>query len=187
MKNQWAIDPMHSEIEFKVKHLMISTVTGKFKSFTASAETEGDEFEGAQIKFSADINSIDTSNEQRDGHLKSDDFFNAEAYPTLSFVSTSLTLFFISIMQAIKLLSAVILLIAGNFVLAFLEYPTHCHFYKQLQQRLQARIFLLRWLKEPCISHCKYHLLLSHLAEHPLPSFFPHPLSSGPPPPLPIF
>jgi polyisoprenoid-binding protein YceI len=91
MKNQWAIDPMHSEIEFKVKHLMISTVTGKFKSFTASAETEGDEFEGAQIKFSADINSIDTNNEQRDGHLKSDDFFNAEAYPTLSFVSTSLT------------------------------------------------------------------------------------------------
>ena len=91
MKNQWAIDPMHSEIEFKVKHLMISTVTGKFKSFTASAETEGDEFEGAQIKFSADINSIDTSNEQRDGHLKSDDFFNAEAYPTLSFVSTSMT------------------------------------------------------------------------------------------------
>lgn len=91
MKNQWAIDPMHSEIEFKVKHLMISTVTGKFNSFTASAETEGDEFEGAQIKFSADINSIDTSNEQRDGHLKSDDFFNAEAYPTLSFVSTSLT------------------------------------------------------------------------------------------------
>jgi polyisoprenoid-binding protein YceI len=82
---------MHSEIEFKVKHLMISTVTGKFKSFTASAETEGDEFEGAQIKFSADINSIDTNNEQRDGHLKSDDFFNAEAYPTLSFVSTSLT------------------------------------------------------------------------------------------------
>jgi polyisoprenoid-binding protein YceI len=91
MKNQWAIDPMHSDIEFKVKHLMISTVTGKFKSFTASAETEGDEFEGAQIKFSADINSIDTNNEQRDGHLKSDDFFNAEAYPTLSFVSTSLT------------------------------------------------------------------------------------------------
>ena len=91
MKNQWAIDPMHSEIEFKVKHLMISTVTGKFKSFTASAETEGDEFEGAQIKFSADINSIDTSNEQREGHLKSDDFFNAEAYPTLSFVSTSMT------------------------------------------------------------------------------------------------
>lgn len=91
MKNQWAIDPMHSEIEFKVKHLMISTVTGKFKTFTASAETEGDEFEGAHIKFSADINSIDTNNEQRDGHLKSDDFFNADTYPTLSFVSTSMT------------------------------------------------------------------------------------------------
>lgn len=90
MKNQWAIDPMHSEIEFKVKHLMISTVTGKFKTFTASAETEGDEFEGAHIKFSADINSIDTNNEQRDGHLKSDDFFNADTYPTLSFVSTSM-------------------------------------------------------------------------------------------------
>jgi polyisoprenoid-binding protein YceI len=91
MKNQWTVDPMHSEIEFKVKHLMISTVTGKFKSFEASAVTEGDEFEGANIKFSANVNSIDTGNEQRDGHLQSDDFFNAASFPVLAFVSTSMT------------------------------------------------------------------------------------------------
>lgn len=90
MKNTWGIDPMHSEIEFKVKHLMISTVTGKFKTFTASAETEGDEFENSKIKFSAEIASIDTNNEHRDGHLKGDDFFNAEKYPNLMFESTSM-------------------------------------------------------------------------------------------------
>jgi len=82
------IDPAHSEIEFKVKHLMITTVTGKFNSFDASMESNEADFSDASIRFSADVNSIDTSNEQRDGHLKSDDFFNAEQYPTLSFAST---------------------------------------------------------------------------------------------------
>ncbi|MDZ4667627.1 MAG: YceI family protein [bacterium] len=91
MKTQWTIDPMHSEIEFKVKHLMISTVTGKFKSFTASAKTDGDDFDGASIQFSADVNSLDTGNEQRDGHLQSDDFFNAESFPKLIFASTSMS------------------------------------------------------------------------------------------------
>lgn len=88
---KWAIDPTHSEIEFKVKHLMISTVTGKFNSFYAEAETTSDDFSNASIHFHADVNSIDTGNEQRDGHLKSDDFFNAEQFPTLSFASTSFT------------------------------------------------------------------------------------------------
>lgn len=86
---KWAIDETHSEITFKVKHLVISTVTGKFKSFDASIETENDDFEGASISFEADINSIDTGNEDRDAHLKSDDFFNADEHPKLTFQSTS--------------------------------------------------------------------------------------------------
>ena len=73
---QWALDPTHSEIQFKVKHLMITTVTGNFKAFTAQAQTENDDFSGANISFQADINSLDTNNEQRDGHLKSADFFD---------------------------------------------------------------------------------------------------------------
>ena len=87
----WTIDPTHSEIQFKVKHLVISTVTGNFNSFDGSLQTENDSFEGAKVSFKADINSIDTNNEQRDAHLKSDDFFNAEAYPEMTFESTSFT------------------------------------------------------------------------------------------------
>lgn len=85
----WNIDPTHSEIQFKVKHLVISTVTGYFRSFNGTVETEGDSFEGAKITFEADIDSVDTNNEDRDTHLKSDDFFNAEAYPKMKFESTS--------------------------------------------------------------------------------------------------
>lgn len=85
----WNIDPTHSEIQFKVKHLVISTVTGNFKSFNGSLETEGDSFEGASVKFEADIDSITTNNTDRDTHLKSDDFFNAEEYPKMTFESTS--------------------------------------------------------------------------------------------------
>ena len=87
----WAIDPTHSEIEFKIKHLMISTVTGRFTDFTASVESNEDDFSDAKISFSANIASITTGNEQRDGHLKSDDFFAADKFPTLSFTSTSFT------------------------------------------------------------------------------------------------
>ncbi|WP_103664185.1 YceI family protein [Gracilimonas amylolytica] len=85
----WNIDPTHSEIQFKVKHLVISTVTGYFRSFNGTVESEGDSFEGAKITFEADIDSVDTNNEDRDTHLKSDDFFNAEAYPKMKFESTS--------------------------------------------------------------------------------------------------
>lgn len=85
----WVIDPTHSEVQFKVKHLVISTVTGSFKSFEGSLQTEGDSFDGASIQFTADVNSIDTNMEQRDAHLKSADFFDAENFPTLSFASTS--------------------------------------------------------------------------------------------------
>lgn len=87
---KWVIDPSHSEIQFKVKHLMITTVTGSFGTFEGTAETEGDDFSTAKIQFSADIASIDTKSEQRDGHLKSADFFDAENHPKLSFESTGL-------------------------------------------------------------------------------------------------
>ena len=88
---KWAIDPMHSEVQFKVKHLVISTVTGSFKNFEGTVETEGDDFADAKIEFSLDINSVDTGQEQRDAHLKGADFFDAEKYPHISFKSTSIT------------------------------------------------------------------------------------------------
>lgn len=87
----WGIDTMHSEIQFKVRHMMISTVTGQFNEFEGRLITETEDLEGASIYFSADINSINTNNAQRDAHLKSDDFFNADAYPKLEFISKSFT------------------------------------------------------------------------------------------------
>src|ERR1700744_1583173 len=86
---KWTIDPMHSEVLFKVKHLMITNVTGSFGTFEGSAETNSDDFSDAVIKFSADINSVDTNQAQRDTHLKSADFFDAEKFPKLDFTSTS--------------------------------------------------------------------------------------------------
>lgn len=86
---KWAIDPMHSVIQFKAKHLVISTVSGFFKSFEGSVETEGDNFEHAKIDFSIDIDSVDTNQTQRDEHLKSADFFDAATYPHIKFHSTS--------------------------------------------------------------------------------------------------
>lgn len=83
------IDAAHSEITFKVKHLMITNVTGSFTKFDASMESATADFSDAKIWFEADTNSISTNNEQRDAHLKSDDFFSAEKFPTLSFKSTS--------------------------------------------------------------------------------------------------
>lgn len=87
--SKWSIDPTHSEIHFKVKHLMINTVTGSFKKFDASLETSREDMSGANISFTADVRSIDTGMEMRDSHLKSDDFFNAEKYPQLKFESSS--------------------------------------------------------------------------------------------------
>ena len=86
-KTVWAIDPMHSEIQFKVKHLVISTVTGYFHKYDASFTSSKEDFTDAEVKFTADISSISTNNEQRDTHLKSDDFFNAEQHPKMTFVS----------------------------------------------------------------------------------------------------
>ncbi len=87
---KWTLDPAHSEIQFKVKHLMISTVTGQFNNFSGTIETIGDDFTSARIEFTADVNSISTNNEQRDAHLKAADFFDAENYPQLSFTGEKL-------------------------------------------------------------------------------------------------
>ena len=83
----WKIDPAHSEIQFKVRHLMVTNVTGYFKKFDLIVETETDDFNTAKkIEFKADIDSIETNNEQRDTHLKSADFFDAANHAQLKFV-----------------------------------------------------------------------------------------------------
>lgn len=87
----WAIDPVHSEIHFKVKHMMVSTVTGSFDEFSGTVKSENDDFKDAEIEFSTKIASINTKNSDRDAHLKSDDFFNAAEYPELKFISSSFT------------------------------------------------------------------------------------------------
>ncbi len=89
MKTNWNIDTMHSEIGFKVRHMMITNVNGSFGQFSATANTDGDDFSNGSFAFSAAIDSINTGVADRDAHLKSDDFFNAEAYPALTFNSTS--------------------------------------------------------------------------------------------------
>lgn len=86
----WKIDADHSEVQFAIKHLVISTVTGSFKSFDARVETpREDSFEDASVYFEADTDSVSTNNEERDQHLKSDDFFNVDEYPKLTFESTA--------------------------------------------------------------------------------------------------
>lgn len=91
MATKWNVDNMHSEVGFKVKHMMITNVSGSFGKFNASAETEGDDFTTAKFGFSAEIDSINTGVADRDAHLKSDDFFNAEQYPEMTFKSTGIT------------------------------------------------------------------------------------------------
>lgn len=89
-KTKWVIDPSHSEIAFKVKHLMISNVKGLFSEFTAEVLTDGDDFSTAEISFSMSAASINTGNADRDGHLKSADFFDAETYSTINFANGTL-------------------------------------------------------------------------------------------------
>lgn len=86
---KWIIDMAHSEISFKVKHMMISNVTGHFTNFKATVETNNEGFIYAFFSFTAESNSINTKNKDRDTHLKSEDFFNSEKYPELTFKSTS--------------------------------------------------------------------------------------------------
>src|SRR6476660_5915539 len=85
---KWVLDPTHSELGFKIKHLMITNVSGSIKNFQGEVETEGENFSTAQINLTADMASISTNNEQRDAHLRNSDFFEVETHPELKFKST---------------------------------------------------------------------------------------------------
>ncbi|HEY4540563.1 MAG TPA: YceI family protein [Faecalibacter sp.] len=85
----WNLDPSHSEVQFKVKHMVISTVTGSFDQFDAQLTSQSDDFSQAKFSFTAEVSSINTKNGDRDGHLKSDDFFAADQFPQIKFESTS--------------------------------------------------------------------------------------------------
>ncbi|WDT68209.1 YceI family protein [Cloacibacterium sp. TD35] len=90
MATKWNLDTTHSEITFKVRHMMISNVKGAFNTFTAEVEAEDDTFKNAKVSATIQTDSIDTNNDDRDAHLKSADFFNAEQNPTITFESSSL-------------------------------------------------------------------------------------------------
>jgi polyisoprenoid-binding protein YceI len=87
-KTKWVLDPTHSELGFKIKHLMISNVSGSLKNFEAEVVADEADFSTAQINLTAEMASITTNNEQRDGHLRTSDFFEVEKYPELKFRST---------------------------------------------------------------------------------------------------
>lgn len=86
---KWVLDPTHSEVTFKVKHLMFTNVSGNFTKFEATASSEDENFDNASFSFSAEVDSINTNNADRDGHLKSADFFDAAQFPTITFTSTN--------------------------------------------------------------------------------------------------
>jgi polyisoprenoid-binding protein YceI len=88
-ESTWSFDQSHSKVGFAVTHLVISEVEGQFHTYEGTVTTTSDDFSGASIVFSADISSIDTENEKRDGHLQSPDFFDAATYPKMTFKSTS--------------------------------------------------------------------------------------------------
>ena len=90
MENQtnWVLDPTHSEITFKVKHLMITNIKGEFRTFSASISSSSADFTSAKASANIDVNSIFTNNNDRDGHLKSADFFDVENNPAITFTST---------------------------------------------------------------------------------------------------
>lgn len=90
MATKWNLDTAHSEITFKVRHMMISNVKGAFNTFTAEVEAEDDTFKNAKVSATIQTDSIDTNNADRDTHLKSADFFNVEQNPTITFESASL-------------------------------------------------------------------------------------------------
>lgn len=87
---KWVLDPTHSEIGFKIKHLMITNVSGNFNKFEVKAETKGDDFSNANVSADIEVESINTNNAQRDAHLKAADFFEAEKHPLISFRSTGI-------------------------------------------------------------------------------------------------
>ncbi|PWT70495.1 MAG: hypothetical protein C5B59_20495 [Bacteroidetes bacterium] len=84
-QSKWVLDTHHSELQFKIKHLMISNVTGSFNVINAAVESNDDNFAHASVSFTADASSIDTGNQQRDEHLKAADFFDTSHFPTIKF------------------------------------------------------------------------------------------------------
>ncbi len=88
-QTSWSVDPSHSSVSFSVSHLVISEVDGTFKTFNGNLTSNSDDFLNADISFEIDVNSINTANEKRDGHLKSEDFFYTEKHPKMTFKSTS--------------------------------------------------------------------------------------------------
>jgi polyisoprenoid-binding protein YceI len=88
---KWTIDKPHSNVKFAVTHLVVSEVEGSFKLFDGSMENTKADFSDAKINFTVDVNSLNTENDMRDNHLKSDDFFNAQKFPAMKFQSTSFT------------------------------------------------------------------------------------------------
>lgn len=82
---KWTLDTAHSEIQFKIRHMMISNVTGQFNNFTSEVEAEDDDFTHSKVYFKANVASIDTNNEHRDNHLKGEDFFDVEKYESITF------------------------------------------------------------------------------------------------------
>ena len=89
-QTSWSFDKAHSSIAFNVEHLVISEVTGNFGSFDGQVTSNSDDFAGSKVNFTVDVASISTDNERRDNHLKSDDFFNAEMYPKITFSNGTL-------------------------------------------------------------------------------------------------
>lgn len=87
-KIKWNLDPSHSEVTFKVKHMMITNVSGSFNEFSVEASTEGEDFSKAEISFTAKAASVNTNSEQRDGHLRSPEFFDTEKFPEIKFKGT---------------------------------------------------------------------------------------------------
>ena len=89
MTTIWKADPTHSEVTFKVRHLMISSVKGEFKAFDAEIKSDNDDFSNAKVTATIETDSIFTNNTDRDNHLRSADFFDAEKYPQITFEGTS--------------------------------------------------------------------------------------------------
>ena len=87
---KWVIDPSHTKIGFSVRHFGISETDGFFRSYSGNIQAEKDDFSDLKVDITVQTNSIDTNDAQRDAHLKADDFFNAEKYPEMKFVSTGL-------------------------------------------------------------------------------------------------
>jgi len=90
VKTKWVLDPSHSEVGFKVKHMMFTNVSGKFSDFNVDVETEADDFTKSAIRFEADMASVSTGNNDRDNHLRGEDFFDVTQFPKMSFAAGSL-------------------------------------------------------------------------------------------------